>query len=285
MGARTLSERSLFATVVPDAVLTGIDGTGPVTVERVSPLSETSARVLFSREDGTTGSAVVYDVDLPRIHVARVGSRFSFDGEPNEFWLAAETRRMRTAYLFDPHTALGTSDVRPLPHQLRAVYQELLPRHPLRYVLADDPGAGKTIMAGLYIKELILRGDGGNVLVVAPGSLVDQWQDELSQKFSLEFDQLSRDRIVADGNPFARGGLWIARLDVLARNTEGIQDKALEVDWDLVVADEAHKASASVFSGEVKKTKRYQMFEQLGARARNLLLMTATPHTGKEEQF
>ena len=115
---------------------------------------------------------MIYDVDLARIHVARIGSRFSFDGDSDDFWLAAETRRMRTAYLFDPHKALGTSDVRPLPHQLRAVYKELLPRHPLRYVLADDPGAGKTIMAGLYIKELILRGDASNVLVVAPGSLV-----------------------------------------------------------------------------------------------------------------
>jgi len=276
---------SIFDVVVPDAVLTGIDGITPVTVERVSRLNNDSARVLFSREDGSAGSAVVYDVDLPRIHVARLGSRFSFDGSAEQFWLAAETRRMRTAYLFDPHTALGTSDVRPLPHQLRAVYQELLPRHPLRYLLADDPGAGKTIMAGLYVKELILRGDASNVLVVAPGSLVDQWQDELSQKFSMTFEQLSRDRIVADGNPFTRGGLWIARLDVLARNSQGILDKALECEWDLVIADEAHKASASVFGGEVKKTKRYQMFEQLGGKSRNLLLMTATPHSGKEEQF
>ena len=280
-----MRERSLVEVVVPDAVLTGIDGVDPVTVERVTPLSDASLKVLFTRQEGSTGSAVVYDVDLPRIHVARIGSRFSFDGDPDEFWLAAETRRMRTAYLFDPHTALGTSDVRPLPHQLRAVYEELLPRHPLRYVLADDPGAGKTIMAGLYIKELILRGDASNVLVVAPGSLVDQWQDELSEKFSMQFDQLSRDRIAADGNPFARGGLWIARLDVLARNSEGILDKAMEVEWDVIIADEAHKASASVFGGEIKKTKRYQMFERLGAQARNLLLMTATPHSGKEEQF
>ena len=270
---------------MPDAVLTGIDGTAPVTIERVTKLNGASAKLLFTREDGSVGSAVIYDVDLPRVHVARLGSRFSFDGNAEEFWLAAETRRMRTAYLFDPHTALGTSDVRPLPHQLRAVYQELLPRHPLRYVLADDPGAGKTIMAGLYVKELILRGDASNVLVVAPGSLVDQWQDELSQKFSMQFEQLSRDRIVADGNPFARGGLWIARLDVLARNSQGILDKALECEWDLVIADEAHKASANVFVGEVKKTKRYQMLEQLGEKTRNLLLMTATPHSGKEEQF
>lgn len=281
-----MSQADPFDVLQPDAVLTGIDGIDPVTIQRVTRLTDTSAKVLFERQDGSAGSSIVYDVDLPKVHVARLGSRFSFDGDPRAFWLAAETRRMRTSYLFDPHTALGTSDVRPLPHQLTAVYEELLPRHPLRYVLADDPGAGKTIMAGLYIKELLLRGDGGNTLVVAPGSLVDQWQDELKQKFSLDFDQLTKDRIVADGNPFARGGLWIARLDVLARNNHSILDKALEIDWDVIIADEAHKASASVgMDGEVAKTKRYQMFERLGGATRNLLLMTATPHSGKEQQF
>lgn len=93
---------------------------------------------------------------------------------------------MRLAHLFDPLAALGTSDVDPLPHQLRAVYGEMLPRQPLRYVLADDPGAGKTVMAGLLIKELLLRGDAANVLVVSPGVLVDQWDEEMREKFALE---------------------------------------------------------------------------------------------------
>lgn len=191
---------------------------------------------------------------------------------------------MRLAHLFDPQAALGTSDVDPLPHQLRAVYEEMLPRHPLRYVLADDPGAGKTIMAGLLVKELILRGDAQNILVVAPGGLVDQWADEMRDKFGLSFEQLTKELIDQGGNPMARGGLWLARLDVLARNNEMILDKTCEIDWDLVIFDEAHKMSASVFGSEVKKTKRYLMGERLG-QARNVLLMTATPHSGKEEQF
>ncbi|ANF31311.1 hypothetical protein A0130_06185 [Leifsonia xyli] len=192
---------------------------------------------------------------------------------------------MKLAYLFDPQAALGTSDVRPLPHQLRAVYEIMLHKQPLRYVLADDPGAGKTVMAGLLIKELLLRGDAANVMVVSPGALVDQWDEEMREKFGLEFEALTRDKIMHEGNPFARGGLWLARLDVLARNSEGILDKAREIDWDLVIFDEAHKMSASVWGAEVKKTKRYQMAEELGRHTRNLLMMTATPHSGKEEQF
>ena len=192
---------------------------------------------------------------------------------------------MRLAHLFDQQAALGTSDVQPLPHQLRAVYEIMLHKQPLRYVLADDPGAGKTVMAGLLVKELLLRGDAANVMVVSPGVLVDQWDEEMREKFGLEFEMLTRDKILNEANPFARGGLWLARLDVLARDSEGILDKACDVDWDLVIFDEAHKMSASVWGSEVKKTKRYQMAEELGKHTRNLLMMTATPHSGKEEQF
>jgi SNF2 family DNA or RNA helicase len=114
--------------------------------------------------------------------------------------------------------------VQPLPHQIRAVYGEMLPRQPLRFLLADDPGAGKTIMAGLLVKELIMRGDLQRCLVVAPGSLVEQWQEELGEKFGIEFDILTRDKIEASriGNPFLEGrdGLWIARLDHLSRNED-----------------------------------------------------------------
>ena len=107
------------------------------------------------------------------------------------------------AHYFDPYLAIHTSLVDPLPHQISAVYGEMLPRQPLRFLLADDPGAGKTIMAGLLIKELIARSDLERCLVVAPGSLVEQWQDELGEKFGLEFDILTRDMIETSrsGNP------------------------------------------------------------------------------------
>ena len=273
-----------FDAIRPNAVLRGLAGPDPVTVLTVQRLTDDSATVVYRDEHGHLAERIIFADDLSMVREDTAGSAFTFDGDSQSFWMAAEARRMRLAFLFDPQAALGTSDVDPLPHQLRAVYEEMLPRQPLRYVLADDPGAGKTIMAGLLIKELLLRGDAANVLVVAPGSLVDQWQDELLSKFGLTFQLLTKDRMNEGGNPFARGGLWLARLDVLARNSDDILDKATEIDWDLIVVDEAHKLSASVWSGEVKKTRRYQMGERLGA-ARNLLLMTATPHSGKEEQF
>jgi len=163
----------------------------------------------------------------------------------------------------------------------------MLPRQPLRFLLADDPGAGKTIMAGLLIKELIARSDLERCLVVAPGSLVEQWQDELGEKFKLEFDILTRDMIEnsRSGNPFEDRNRLIVRLDVLARNEE-LQDKlAKSTEWDLIICDEAHRMSATYFGGEVKYTKRYQIGQRLGELCRHLLLMSATPHNGKEEDF
>ncbi len=274
----------LLTVVREGALLRGLAGPDPVKIVAVTRLTNDSANVVYRTESGGLGERMVFAADLPGLTSVVAEAAFSFDGDPSSFKLAAEARRMRLAHLFDPQAALGTSDVDPLPHQLRAVYEEMLPRHPLRYVLADDPGAGKTIMAGLLVKELLMRGDAQNILVVAPGGLVDQWADEMRDKFGLTFQLLTKDLIDQGGNPFARGGLWLARLDVLARNNESILDKACETDWDLVIFDEAHKMSASVFGSEVKKTRRYQMGERLGA-ARNMLLMTATPHTGKEEQF
>jgi SNF2 family DNA or RNA helicase len=190
-------------------------------------------------------------------------------------------------YLFDPYPALSTSLIEPLPHQITAVYGEMLPRQPLRFLLADDPGAGKTIMAALLVKELLIRGDLERCLVVAPGYLVEQWQDELAEKFHLEFAILTRDRIEASrtGNPFDETGLWIARLDMLSRS-EDLQAKLFAArEWDLVICDEAHRMSATYFGGEVKYSKRYQLGQRLSGRTRHFLLMTATPHSGKEADF
>lgn len=267
------------------ATVTGLAGSTPAKVLSVDRLTDDSANVAYRTEEGGLAEKIVFSDMLPHLKAVQPGSVFTFDASPEAFLLAAEARRMRLAHLFDPLAALGTSEVDPLPHQLRAVYAEMLPRQPLRYVLADDPGAGKTVMAGLLVKELLLRGDAANVLVVSPGVLVDQWDEEMREKFNLEFEMLTRDKILGEANPFTRGGLWLARLDVLARNSEGILDKACTTDWDLIIFDEAHKMSASVWSSEVKKTRRYQMAEELGKHTRNLLMMTATPHSGKEDQF
>ena len=133
----------------------------------------------------------------------------------------------------------------------------MLPRQPLRFLLADDPGAGKTIMAGLLIKELLIRGDLERCLIVAPGNLVEQWQDEMVDKFGLGFDPLTRDQIEASitGNPFIERSRIIARLDMLARSDELREKLEAAPDWDLIICDEAHRMAASYFGGEVKETK------------------------------
>jgi len=136
----------------------------------------------------------------------------------------------------------------------------MLPRQPLRFLLADDPGAGKTIMAGLLIKELLIRGDLNRCMIVCPGNLAEQWQDELYQRFQLPFEILTNDKLESarTGNWFAENPMAICRLDKLSRN-EDVQAKLANTDWDLVVCDEAHKMSATFFGSEVKYTKRYRL--------------------------
>ncbi|CCK55014.1 Helicase domain protein (fragment 1) [Mycobacterium canettii CIPT 140070008] len=234
---------------------------------------------------GHLGQQVVFRKDQDGLNVAASGGR-PFDAPAADFKLVAEAQRIQLAGLFDPMLAVATSDVRPLPHQICAVYGELLPRTPLRYLLADDPGAGKTIMAGLYIKELILRDDVRQCLVVAPGGLVEQWQDELFFKFGLRFDLLTNQLIDAtvNLNVFETNPLLIARMDQLSRNEE-LQAQLRETEWDLVIVDEAHRMGAHYFGAKLEKTKRFLLGELLGKITRHLLLMTATPHTGKEEDF
>src|SRR5205085_8461818 len=226
--------------------------------------------------------------DEPRFSLVQKGRPWSFDGDGALFRLVSEAHRIRLAHLFDPVLAVHTSLVDPLPHQITAVYEAMLPRQPLRFLLADDPGAGKTIMAGLLMKEMIARGDLHRCLVVCPGSLAEQWQDELYRRFHLPFEILTNDKLEAarTGNWFLETNLVIARLDKLSRN-EDVQEKLKAPDsgWDLIVCDEAHKMSARAFSGEITYTKRYKLGQLLSTLTRHFLLMTATPHNGREEDF
>src|SRR2546421_4757611 len=151
--------------------------------------------LVYRSPDGRVADEILYRHDEPRLKIVEAGRPWSFDGDGAVFRLVSEAHRIRLAHLFDPVLAVHTSLVDPLPHQIIAVYGEMLPRQPLRFLLADDPGAGKTIMAGLLIKELIVRGDLRRCLIVAPGSLVEQWQDELGQKLGLEFSIVTRDSI------------------------------------------------------------------------------------------
>ena len=244
--------------------------------------------LIYRPPSGRIAEEILYRQDEARLEVVEQGRPWSFDGDGSDYRLVCEANRIRLAHLFDPVLAVHTSLVDPLPHQITAVYEAMLPRQPLRFLLADDPGAGKTIMAGLLIKELIARGDLERCLVVCPGSLVEQWQDELYRRFGLPFDILTNDKLEAarTGNWFLENDLAIARLDKLSRNEE-IQAKlgAPDCRYDLVICDEAHKMSASFFGGEVRYTRRYQLGRLLSGLTRHFLLMTATPHNGKEEDF
>jgi len=269
------------------ASVRGIASNQSAQVLSIDWIGDQAINVVFRDHNGIVAEAVLYRDDEHRLEVEQGGRPWSFDADGALLRLVTEANRIKLAHYFDPYLAIHTSLVDPLPHQISAVYAEMLPRQPLRFLLADDPGAGKTIMAGLLLKELIARSDLERCLVVAPGSLVEQWQDELGQKFNLEFDILSRDMIETSrsGNPFSDRDRMIVRLDVLARNEE-LQEKVMSAqEWDLIICDEAHRMSATYFGGEVKYTRRYQVGQKLGQVCRHLLLMSATPHNGKEEDF
>lgn len=211
---------------------------------------------------------------------------WTFQADSRLFKLVSEAYRIKLAYLFDPYAAVHTSTIEPLPHQISAVYQELLPRWPLHYVLADDPGAGKTIMTGLFVRELLLRGSLERCLIVSPGSLAEQWQEELASKFNLNFELLTNEKIQnCSGNIFDSLNFGIARLDQLARNSVLQNMLSQAKRWDLIVCDEAHKMAATVFGKKVYRTGRFKLGQLLRTLTTNFLLLTATPHNGKNEDF
>src|SRR5258708_6711604 len=233
--------------ILPDSLVTVVD---------VKWYGSAAVELTYKDPAGKPSVVLLYRDREPTLEIGETGRPWSFDGDGKMFRLVSEAQRINLAHLFDPLLAIHTSMVDALPHQITAGFGEVLSRQPLRFLLADDPGAGKTIMAGLLIKELLIRGDLHRCLIVCPGNLAEQWQDELYQRFQLPFEILTNDKLESarTGNWFAENSMAICRLDKLSRN-------------------------------EVKYTKRYRLGQLLGQLTRHFLLMTATPHNGKEEDF
>ena len=239
-----------------------------------------------------TETTQYYDQTIPREQFERevsvvTGGRHTFDAEPVLFRLAVEALRTHLAHAFDPQFAVSVSQVDPLPHQLDAVYKHMLPLSRIRFLLADDPGAGKTIMAGLLLRELMQRGDVSRVLVLCPKALTDQWRREMWERFRERFTLVTGESV---SSGFGQN-VWVENDHVVASVDLAIQDHILpgleQATWDIVIFDEAHKLSAYRYgaAGKIDKTKRYRLAEDLAERTKHLLLMTATPHKGDPENF
>jgi len=203
--------------------------------------------------------------------------------------LLVESARIRLAYTHDRQFAVSLSGIRTLPHQIEAVYLKMLPQPRLRFLLADDPGAGKTIMAGLLVKELKLRQAIDRILIICPAPLTIQWQDELlrwfGEPFDIVFSAVDQQQLV---NPWQRCNQVISSLDYAKQ--EDVRERVWQQKWDLVIIDEAHKCSAytkhsATRGDEAEKTKRYQLAERLTLQSDHVLLLTATPHHGDDDRF
>ena len=214
------------------------------------------------------------------------GGMATLTGDARHFRLAAEAHRIRLAYQYDPHFAVSVSQIDPLPHQLDAVYNRLLTQPSIRYLIADDPGAGKTIMGGLLIKELKFRGLAEHILIVTPANLTDQWRREMHDKFGETFQVINRATVDAayGRNVWEETAQAICSIDFVARNDE-IRERMRDTHWDLVVVDEAHKMAAYRYGTKTRTTARYELGSFLAERTDHFLFLTATPHKGDPDNF
>lgn len=245
------------------------------------------------RPSGRLHKAMLKPSDLESVFSNR-GQGDAFSAPLEQVQLGLEAHRIRLGYSFDPHFAVSSSVVDPLPHQLEAVYRYLLPQPRVRFMLADDPGAGKTVMAGLLLKELLFRGALERVLIVTPANLTDQWRREMSEKFHETFSVMNSATVNAayGQNPWEAEGRVITSID-FAKREEHRRDLEA-VSWDLIIVDEAHKMTATVRPGgtessdaadKVAKSERYRLGEVLSLTATHFVLLTATPHRGDPEGF
>ena len=253
----------------------------PIEVLVVTPLGDVIKIVGAGQKTGQVHQRVLRLDQLQFLDATP--EREPFDGDPARFRLGVEAARLGLAYEYDPYFSLSISRVDPLPHQLEAVYDYFMRLPRIRFLLADDPGAGKTIMAGLLLKELKIRGLVKRTLIVAPANLCFQWQRELKEKFRESFEVIRSDVLRANygQNPWQEKNQLITSISWVSR-IDDAKESLLRSRWDLVIVDEAHKMAA--YSAD-KKTLAYKLGEALSAMTDHYLLMTATPHKGDPENF
>ncbi|MFN3384896.1 MAG: DEAD/DEAH box helicase, partial [Archaeoglobaceae archaeon] len=227
---------------------------------------------------------ILSEEDLKKIEILEE-ERFSFSADGESLFLYLEACRIRNAHQFDPIYAVNVSQIEPLPHQIDAVYHYLLPNPRIRFMLADDPGAGKTVMAGLLLKELKYRGLVERTIIVVPGHLRDQWIREMKEKFQENFSIVDRNVLKSEWgrNVFASRNQLIISMDFAKQ--EDVISALKESKWDLCIVDEAHKLSAYKYGEKIDKTQRYKLGEILSEISTHLLFLTATPHRGDPENF
>lgn len=240
--------------------------------------------------DGTLEEVVISAEEATFLSQKTAGPQLLRLVAPADLQLLIESARIRLAYAHDRQFAVSLSGIRTLPHQIEAVYQKMLPQPCLRFLLADDPGAGKTIMAGLLIKEMKLREAIDRVLILCPAPLTIQWQDEMQRWFGETFDiifaAVDQQQLA---NPWNRCSQVITSIDYAKQGD--VRERVWQQRWDLVIIDEAHKCSARTRSGgagrgpQVDATKRYELASKLSEQTDHVLLMTATPHHGDEDKF
>ena len=261
----------------PGDILEGDYWPEPVRVLTVNQVGNLTRLEVVGTESGRFyGETWLGRSDLASLKV-QAPQGFTFSGDGEAAFLALEARRIRLAHLFDPLQAVHTSQVDPLPHQIDAVYHHMLRQARLRFLLADDPGAGKTIMAGLLLKELKYRSLVERTLIVVPGHLIDQWLREMRERFWETFRVVNRAAVKGSW----RENLWRSHPQLITSMDFAKQEDVLtslaEADWDLVIVDEAHKLSAWRYGDKTKKTQRYRLGEVLSRTSRFLLFLTATP--------
>ena len=255
----------------------------PVQIDLVEEVGE-DIRLVGS----TVNSRDHIDAMLTRDEVdeLRIGKlSLAFKAKARHVFLGIEARRYRYAALYDTLFAVNASKVDPLPHQVEAVYGRVLKLPRIRFLIADDPGAGKTIMAGLIIKELKLRHLINRTLIVAPGHLKDQWRREMKERFEESFRIMDRAGLdsVPGENPWSREPQIITSIDFAKR--DDVMPAIAATPFDLVIVDEAHKMAAYQYGDKTKKTSRYQLGRTLSKSSTHLLFLTATPHKGDPENF